>query len=145
MHGGDVRAGELDSRIGNYRQLAVRENPAGNVVWPPPLRQVLARELVVEDPFVSRRHHRQGTDPCDELTVVQRPVLLALAREQPLQRVVGVGDEAVEGSGRVVLRQAHDSTPLHGWSQRDSCLATWPSRARPNRSGGNEHLGDVEP
>jgi len=36
-----------------------------------------------------------------------RPVVLALAGEHPVQRVVGVGDEAVEGGRRVVLSEAY--------------------------------------
>jgi hypothetical protein len=109
VHDRDVRAGELDSRVRDDRQLAVREDPARDLVRPFPLRGILSRELVVEDPFVRRRPHRHRADLGDELAVVQRPVVLPLAGEQPFQRVVGVGDEAVEGRSRVVLGQAHDA------------------------------------
>ena len=48
--------------LGNDWQLPVREDPARDVVGPLPLRRILALELVVEDPLVGRRPHRQRTD-----------------------------------------------------------------------------------
>jgi len=106
VHGSDVCAGELDSRVRDDRQLPVCEDPARHVLGPLPLRRILAGELVAEDPFVRGRSHRDCADAGDELGVAQRPVLLALAAEQPLQRVVRVGDEAVEAGRRVVLSEA---------------------------------------
>ena len=50
VHAGDVRAGELNLRVRNDRQLPVCEDPARDVVRPLPLRRILAGELVVEDP-----------------------------------------------------------------------------------------------
>ena len=82
---------------------------ARDVVRPLPFRRILVLELVVEDPFVRRRAHGECADAGDELAVVQRPVGLLLASEQPGQRVVGVGDEAVEAGRRVVLGETHDS------------------------------------
>src|SRR5207244_7942874 len=38
---------------------------------------------------------------------VPRPARLLRACEEPAQRVVGIGDEAVEAGCRVVLREAH--------------------------------------
>src|SRR5436189_5651128 len=89
----------------------MRENPAGLLIWPPPLGWVLVRWPVVEDPLVCRRAHSQRTDARDELGVVQWAVSVLVAREQPIQRVIGVGDEAVERRRRVVLGEAHDALP----------------------------------
>ena len=88
VHGCDLRARELDSRVGHDRQLPVREDPARDVVRPLPLRRILARELVVEDPLIRRRAHCQRADAGDEVAVVHRPVVLVPAREQPVERVV---------------------------------------------------------
>jgi hypothetical protein len=91
---------ELDSRIGDDRQRSMREDPAPDVVRPLPRRRILTRELVLEDPLVRRRPHRHRTNARDEVAVVQRPIILALADEKPVQRVVGVGDKAVEAGRR---------------------------------------------
>jgi len=68
---GHVRRRELDPCAGDDRRLAVREDPARNVVRPLPLDGILARELVVEDPLVGRRAHRQRSDTGDENVVVE--------------------------------------------------------------------------
>src|SRR6266508_3562480 len=139
VHGFYVRAGELNSRVGDDRQLAVCEDPARDLVRPLPLGPILVRELVVEDPFVRRRPHRHRTDAGDELAVVQRPVVLALAGEQPVQRVVGVGDKAVEGGRRVVLSEAHHALPflVDCWRSRNHLIGSpWATAPRQFHLGG---------
>src|SRR5262249_31583757 len=88
-------------------KLPVREHPARDVVGPPPLARILVRELVAEYPLVRRRPHRESADLLDELGVVQRPGPILVAGEEPVERVIHVGDEAVERGRRVVWRGAH--------------------------------------
>ena len=74
------------------------EDPAGDVVGPG-----LARALhVVEHPQVGGRAHHHRADAGDELVVAGGPALLGLLLEEPGQRVVLVGDEAVQRGGGVV-------------------------------------------
>jgi hypothetical protein len=107
VHGRDVTTDELDVRVGHDLKVAMREDPARDVVGPLPLGRVLALELVVEDPLVGRRAHRQSADLGDEVAVVPVPLLVPPAREQPVERVVRIGDEAVERRRGVVLGKAH--------------------------------------
>ena len=82
---------------GTIWKLPVCEDPARDVAGPLPLSRGLVRELVVEDPLVRRRSHREGADAREELGVVQRSGRRSLvAREQPVERVIIVGDEPVE-------------------------------------------------
>jgi len=68
-------------------------------------RQVVA--LKKTDPTLAADVDRSLTDLRDEVAVVERALAVLLLPEQPLERVVLVGDEAVEARRRVVLRQAH--------------------------------------
>jgi hypothetical protein len=51
--------------------------------------------------------HRQGADTGDEGVVAQRAVAVLPAFEKPVERVIRVGDEAVERGRRVVRRERH--------------------------------------
>ena len=67
-----------------------------------PLLGVLG-EVAVEHPVVRRRAHDQRPDPADER--VPAAVVLAVRHlEEPVERVVLVGDEAVERAGGEVRR-----------------------------------------
>jgi len=84
-------------------------------------------------------------------SVVQRPVLLALAREQPVQGVVGIGDEAIEGRRGVVLSEDHReqrcyasrmSTSRGGTGSRTERIV---SRVRAIPAGFVRTYGDIDP
>ena len=112
------------------------------------------RLLVVEDPLVRGAAHRDGADVGDEGVVVERAVVILLAGEEPVERVVGVGDEAVEAGGgvedgaescgpvsprpvtlRVFARGAQDGHTLVSWigatTTRPCSTSTASSRRRP--------------
>ena len=107
VHRRDVSPRELDRRARDDPQLAGREDPGRDLVGPLPVHRILVGELVVEDPLVRRRAHRKRADAGDELGVVQEALAVLIACEEPLERVVRIGDEAVERRRRVVLREAH--------------------------------------
>src|SRR5262249_24262782 len=129
MHRNDVAAHETYVRGGKDSQIAVREDPAGNVVRPLPVGRILVRELVIEDPFVRRRAHRDRSYMLDELAVVERSIPILLPREEPLERMVLVRDEAVERGSRVVLGETHreslpTQSPRRARSQSPTALPT---------------------
>ena len=115
VDGLDRVARELDRCVGDDAEVAMGEHPARDLVRPPPVARVLVGELVVEDPLVGRRPHRERADVGDERAVVERAIVILVTREEPPERVVRVGDEAVERGRRVVLGQAHRlaSLPSH--------------------------------
>jgi inner membrane transporter RhtA len=85
VHRCDVVARELDRCVRDDPQLPVREDPARNLVWPPPLGRILVGELVVEDPLVRCRAHRHRAHGGKELAVVHHSALVTLAGEQPVE------------------------------------------------------------
>src|SRR5204863_311986 len=94
------------------------------------LRRLHSRRWRAGDPLVRRRPHRQRADAGYEVAVVLRPVLLAPAGEQPVERIVGVGDEAVQGGRRVVLSEAHaPSSLVTGVTVREIETPHGPARA----------------
>ena len=141
---------ELDPRSGTAVSSPAREDPARQVVRPLPLRRVLVGELVLEDPLVRRRAHRERADPGDELVVVEGPSAVLVPREEPVERVVRVRDEAVERRRRVVLREAHSWrmpcfssaawTRASIWSPSYSMRAAMSSTAEPSPAVGRAEL-----
>ena len=107
MHRRHVSGGKLDRRVRNDGQLPVCEDPARHVVRPPGLARPFVRGHVREDPLVRRRAHGERADLTDEFVVIQRPGPVLLSREQPVERMVRIRNEAVETRRRVVLRRAH--------------------------------------
>ena len=106
-------------------ELAVGEDPARDVVHPglAGLREVVAQ------PLVRGGAHRDRPDVLDELGVGERSLIAHVLLEEPLQRVVLVGDVAVEsGRGEVGGRHAGASV------RRRSQLMGSPSSASPPSS-----------
>src|SRR5690606_5462767 len=85
--------------------------------------------LVLEDPLVGRRAHHDGTDPADEVVVVQRAGLVVALAQQPVKRVSFVGDETVEAGGGVVAGDAHAFAPNCPRSHRigSPWSTSWPA------------------
>src|SRR5262245_18852019 len=92
----------------------MREDPAWRIaVELAPRVRSLQQPLMLDEPLVCRGSARHSADITEE---GREPVLLRLliaARnlEQPVERVVFVGDEPVEGGRRVVDRVAHGPAP----------------------------------
>ncbi len=112
VHLRDRGRGDAHVRAGPRGHLVVGEDPAGLGVGP---RLGLRTRCVVagaEHPLVGVRAHAQRADAGDEGRVVERAVLADVAGQQPVQRVVVGGDEAVEG------RRGVEHGLGHGRSQR---------------------------
>ncbi len=118
----DFGARERDRRAGHRCRLTVREHPSRDLVRPAPLLARLFRELVLEDPLIGGRPHCESADAGDEVRVVERPFAILIAREQPVERVVLVGDEPVQARRRVVLRETHRFASL---SSQVPCSSHW--------------------
>ena len=102
VHLGDVSLHEADVTVGLV-EGAVGEDPAGHVVGP----LLAGPRVVVEDPLVRRRAHRDRADALDEVAVVHRAALVLVLDEQPVEGVVLVGEVPVEGGGGVVDGAGH--------------------------------------
>ena len=81
-----------------------------------------ARARCVADPLVRRRAHRERPDRGDERPVAHRPVLVDVLHEEPVQRVVLVGEEAVQRGGGVVRRAGHPAPVVERPHQRERLL-----------------------
>src|SRR5512132_1689026 len=107
----DVALDELDPRSGNRRERPVREDPARRIsVVAAPLIGLLQQVVVLEDPLVRGRAHRRGPDLGEECAEGILALLLAVDLEEPVEGVVLVGDESVQGRCGVVLRLRHAAT-----------------------------------
>src|SRR5215204_945648 len=108
VHGPDVALYEGEVRSGDRGQVSVSEHPAGPLaVVGTPLLGILVRAVVGQDPLVGRGAHRHRAHVGHELLELAPRVGAAVDEEQPVERVLLVRDEAVEGRGRVVLRFRH--------------------------------------
>ena len=97
------------SASGDGRQPPVREDPRrGRAVPLAPLLRVLVEPLVREHPLVGRRAHRHRADAGEERAEALRSAA-AVSRdlEQPVERVVRVGDVPVDAGRGEVLRPRH--------------------------------------
>ena len=75
----------------------------------------LRTDHVPQHPLVGRRAHGERTDLADEGRVAR--LLDVAEREEPIQRVVRVGDEAVEARGGVVLG-LHGAAPIRSFATK---------------------------
>src|SRR5262249_60269456 len=109
--------------------------PAPSPSPPPPLCRVGQQVLVLDDPLVSGRAHGHRADPGEELAELLLPGGLRLfgsprlCLEQPLQRVLGIGDEPVDARRNQILSLGHRFT----LARPADNLAAAPGLARPFR------------
>ena len=106
VHRRDVAADVVDVGARDAGEVAMGEHPGRSLaVELLPLLGMLG-EVAVVGPQVRRRAHHQRADPADEH--VPAAVVLGVRHfEQPVQGVVLVGDETVEGAGGEVHDAAH--------------------------------------
>ena len=113
---GHVAAHEVQVDARHRRQVPVGEHPAGPVlVVALPLLGVREQVVVGEHPLVGRRPHHHRADAPDEL--VPGPVVRVAGHlEEPVERVVVIGDEPVQRGGGEVDDPGHgaDATPAAG-------------------------------
>ena len=124
VHGCDVVGGEPNVALG-LGELAVGEHPARDLVTPRP-------RVVVQDPLVGRGTHRHRPHVRDEGVIGHRPLAVDVAGDQPAQRAVGVGNEAVKTATGVVLRRHAAQSARR---RRQPCAApagSWANRASPD-------------
>jgi hypothetical protein len=100
VDGADVPAYEADVGARNRGEVARREHPRRLLIRPRLRGPARGAREVGQDPLVRRRAHRDGADVPDKVRVVVGHAEL----EEPVEPVVGVGDEAVEAGRGVVLR-----------------------------------------
>ncbi len=104
--------------------------------------------MVLQDPLVRRRAHREGADRVEEPLISHRTGGVDIAGQQPREGVVRVRDEAVD-AGRGEVHGGHGPTVAGGCDRAGSSarhcparrahrLADRRSRAPTGPTGGNE-------
>src|SRR5215211_1533455 len=108
VHRRHLALDEANVRSRNRWELPVGEHPARRVpVVAAPLVRLLEQVVVLEHPLVGRRPHRHRAHIGEERFERMLAVSLAVDFEEPVERVVLVGDEPVERRRGVVLRLRH--------------------------------------
>src|SRR5690606_17822556 len=107
VHRADVTLDEPDIGAGHSRKGSRREYPGRLLVRPRLSGSFGGIDRVPQHPLVGSRPHRERPDLLDERGITRRADIAE--REQPVERIVDRGDEAIETGCRVVL--GSHSTP----------------------------------